>query len=241
MEVRTACGPVRLTAGDGEAVRAERLCPGRATLVVEAPGCVRVELGATVPASGAARVGRVELRGGGAAEGDVVDARGDAVAGAVVAPADAPPEGTTGAARSDRRGAFALTSLPEGDVAVVAWHPTLGRSVPTTVRVLRGTVARGVRVRFDGDLATATRAVAVRAVAFREVSGAVEVLAVGAGTAAERAGLRPGDRVVTVGAEPVRGAADAERRVEGAAGDDVVLEVERDGVRRTVRYAREAR
>jgi C-terminal processing protease CtpA/Prc len=47
--------------------------------------------------------------------------------------------------------------------------------------------------------------------------------------------------VVTIGAEPVRGAADAERRVEGAAGDDVVLEVERDGMRRTVRYAREAR
>jgi regulator of sigma E protease len=208
-------------------------------VVVEAPGCVRAEVVATVPAGGVVRPERLELRAGGAAEGDVIDARGDAVAGAVVARADAPTEAVTGAARSGRRGEFALTSLPEGDVAVVAWHPTLGRSLPTTVRVIRGTVARGVRVRFERDLAGATRAVAVRAVAFRDVAGAVEVQAVGGGTAADRAGLRPGDRVVTIGAEPVANAAEAERRIEGAVGDDVVLEVDRDGARRTVRYARE--
>ncbi len=239
VEVRTSCGPVRLTAAEGETLRAERLCAGRATVVVEAPGCVRAEVVATVPAGGVVRPERLELRAGGAAEGDVIDARGDAVAGAVVARADAPTEAVTGAARSGRRGEFALTSLPEGDVAVVAWHPTLGRSLPTTVRVIRGTVARGVRVRFERDLAGATRAVAVRAVAFRDVAGAVEVQAVGGGTAADRAGLRPGDRVVTIGAEPVANAAEAERRIEGAVGDDVVLEVDRDGARRTVRYARE--
>jgi hypothetical protein len=34
--------------------------------------------------------------------------------------------------------------------------------------------------------------------------------------------------------------AEAERRLAGAVGDDVVIEVERDGVRRTLRWAREA-
>jgi hypothetical protein len=238
VEVRSACGPVRLTAGDGDALRVERLCAGRAALVIEAPGCVRAEFAAVVPPTGETRLGRIELRAGGAAEGEVVDARGEAVVGAVVAPTDAPADSTSGSARSDRRGAFALGSLPAGDVALVAWHPTLGRSLPTTARVIRGTSARGLRLRFERDLATAVRALSVRALAFRDVDGAVEVLAVGAGTAADRAGLRPGDRVVTIGAEPVRGAADAERRTEGAVGDDVVLEVEREGVRRTVRYAR---
>jgi hypothetical protein len=240
-ELRTACGPVRLTVSEGEEVRAERLCAGRATVVVEAPGCVRREVLATVPTVGVTRLERVELRAGGAAEGDVVDARGDAVVGAVVARSDAPSDGTTGTARSDRRGTFVLTGLPEGDLSVVAWHPTLGRSLPTSVRIIRGTVARGVRLRFERDLATATRALASRTVTFRDLHGGVEVLAVGAGTAPERAGLRPGDRVLSVGAEPVRSALEVEQRLEGAVGDDVVLEVEREGVRRTVRYAREAR
>ena len=154
--------------------------------------------------------------------------------------ADAPADGSEGSARTDRRGAFTLDSLAVGDIAIVAWHPTLGRSLPTIARVIRGTVARGLRLRFERDLATAVRALAVRALSFRDVDGAVEVLAVTAGTDADRAGLRPGDRVVTIGAEPVRSAAEAERRTEGALGDDLVLEVERDGVRRTVRYARAA-
>ena len=110
VELRTACGPVRATALDGEPLRVDRLCAGRVTLVVDAPGCVRAEAAATVGATGVVRLPRVELQAGGAAEGDVVDSRGDAVAGAVVARVDAPPEALTGTARTDRRGGFAVAS-----------------------------------------------------------------------------------------------------------------------------------
>lgn len=244
VELRTTCGPVRASVSEGESARLERLCAGRATAVIDAPGCIRAERAVTVPAMGVVNVGRVELIAGGAAEGDVVDSRGDAVAGAIIARLDAPPDALTGTARSDRRGVFAVQNLPEGDVSIVAWHPTLGRSLPTTVRILRGTSARAVRIRFERDTASANRAVNVRVVAFEDVTAggarAVEVRAVGPGSAPDRAGLRAGDRVLTVGGESVESAAEAERRLSGAVGDDVVLEVERDGVRRTLRFAREA-
>ena len=244
VELRSPCGPARTNVSDGESARIERLCSGRSVLVIDAPGCIRAERSVTVPTTGAARVGRIELGAGGGAEGDVVDAHGDPVAGAVIARLDAPPDALTGTARSDRRGLFAVQNLPEGDVSIVAWHPTLGRSPPVVVRVLRGTSARAVRLRFERDTATSTQAMVVRAVAFEDVTAggvrAVEVRAVSPGGAPDRAGLRAGDRVVTMGGEAVTSAADAERRLGGAVGDDVVLEVERDGVRRTLRFAREA-
>ncbi len=245
VELRTPCGPARSTVAERETARIERLCAGRTVLVVDAPGCMRAERAVTLPAVGHVRLDRVELAAGGSAEGDVVDAHGEPVAGAVIARLDAPPEALTGTARSDRRGAFLVANLPEGDIAVVAWHPTLGRSVPTVVRVLRGTVARAVRVRFDRDTASASRALTMRAVSFEAVTvpGAapsVEVRGVAPGTAPDRAGLRAGDRVVSLGGEAVSTPAEAERRLAGAVGDDVVIEVERDGVRRTLRWAREA-
>ncbi len=245
VEVRSTCGPVRATVPERDDTHLERLCAGRATLVVDAPGCIRAERAVTLPTSGTLRLERIELVAGGGAEGDVVDARGEVVPGAVVAREDAPPDALTGTARSDRRGAFSVANLPEGDIALVAWHPTLGRSAPSSVRILRGTVARAVRLRFERDTTTATQALAVRTVSLVEVplvggSRVVEVRAVATGSAADRAGLRPGDRVLTVNGVAATSAAEVERRFRGAVGDDVVLEAERDGVRRTVRWARES-
>jgi C-terminal processing protease CtpA/Prc len=84
------------------------------------------------------------------------------------------------------------------------------------------------------------RAVLPRAVALEEGDG-VTVRGVLPGSAAERAGLRGGDRVVSVGATTVATVREAERRMTGPPGDEVVMEVERDGRRRTVRFVRESR
>lgn len=238
-ELRGACGPVRVGVSDGETARFERLCAGRATLVVELPGCIRVERPVTLPASGAVDLGRLELRAGGAAEGEVVDADGEQVVGATVG-----PEGAVGepGVRTGRRGEFLLSALPEGDVALVATHPALGASRPVRVRVLRGTTARGVLVRMERTARESARAIPTRALTLEEGAGrAVLVRAVTAGSTAELAGVRAGDRVVSVGAEAVTTLRDAERRLSGPAGDDVVLELERDGRRRTVRFVRESR
>jgi hypothetical protein len=83
-ELRGACGPARTPVVDGGETRFERLCAGRATLVVDLPGCVRLERAVTVPASGELSLGTLELRAGGGAQGEVLDADGEPVAGAVL-------------------------------------------------------------------------------------------------------------------------------------------------------------
>ncbi len=238
VEVRTTCGPVHTGASERVPARLEHLCPGRAAMVVDAPGCIRAERSAVLPVTGSVDLGRVDLVSGGGAEGEVTDARGDPVAGALVAPPDAPADATTGTARSGRRGEFTVANLPAGDVTLVATHPALGRSQQAVVRVIRATMARGVRLRFEGEIGRATRAAQAPSVTLVDGRGGVEVGAVAPGSGAERAGIRPGDRVVSVGAVPVRLRAEAVRLFTGARGDDVVLELERDGVRRTVRYTR---
>jgi S1-C subfamily serine protease len=236
-ELRGACGPARTPVVDGGETRFERLCPGRATLVVDLPGCVRLERTVTVPASGELSLGTLELRAGGGAQGEVLDADGEPVAGAVLS-LEGHPEEPLG--RTGRRGEFTVPSLPQGDVSIQATHPSLGSSTPVAVRVLRGTVARGVLLRMERSARDGARAVLPRAVALEEGDG-VTVRGVLPGSAAERAGLRAGDRVVSVGATPVTTVREAERRMTGPPGDEVVLEVERDGRRRTVRFVRESR
>ncbi len=243
VELRTVCGPVRQSARDRAEVEFERLCAGRAELLVDAPGCVRGSRGVTVPGRGVVDVGRVELEAGGDAEGEVLDAHGTPVVGAAVAPMGASTEALSGSARSDRTGAFRATALPLGDVSLVAWHAALGHSEPFRVRVIRGTTARGVRLRFGRDQAASQRAEAVSTITLRDLPGRgggreVEVVGVTAESPAERAGVRPGDVLVRVGSVAVVDARDAEARLRGPTGDDVVLELCRDGVCRTVRFAR---
>lgn len=239
-ELRTTCGPSRVPLVEGEPARFERLCPGRATLVIEAPGCLDVQRALQIPASGEVSLGRVELRGGGGATGEVLDGDGDVVAGAVIA-----REGDEGGltARSGRRGEFTIAPLPEGDVGLVATHPSLGTSLTARVRILRGTTARGVLLRMQRTVRDGSRVVPTESVTLEEggARGEVLVRSVAANSTAERAGVRPGDRVVSAGAAAVRSLRDAERRMTGPPGDDVVLELERDGQRRTVRFVRESR
>jgi S1-C subfamily serine protease len=218
-------------------VRLERLCVGRVTVRVTLPGCLVGERVGAVPAGRVATLERLEVRAGGGAEGDVVDARGEPVQGARVQRADAPVEAPDGVLTA-REGRFLAASLPEGDVALVATHPALGRSAPTVVRVLRGTVARGVRLRFATDLASATLALEASALELVETRLGVLVRAVREDTPMAAAGVREGDRVVSVNAVAVTTAAQAERLLRLSRGDQTVLELERDGARRAVRWAR---
>jgi hypothetical protein len=240
VELRTPCGPYRRNLhGVGE-WRVEHVCGGRAVAIASAPGCVRVERSATVPASGTGEVPALDLVGGGSATGEVVDLHGDPVPGAVVVVADAPPDSTTGVARSGRRGEFTVTDVPDGDQVLVALHPVLGRSRTDTVRIFRGTIAHGARLVFDRDLAGASTSAASVPVLFSERAGRVEVRFVASDSAAARAGLQPGDEVVAIQGRHVTNAADAASALRGPAGDEVAIDVTREGTARTVRWLREA-
>jgi hypothetical protein len=237
LEARTPCGPVGAAVTDGETVTLGRLCPGRVTVRVVLPGCLHGERAGVVPAGGIAALERLEVRAGGGAEGDVVDGRGEPVQGARVAREDSANDGAGGVLTA-REGRFTATSLPEGDVALVATHPALGRSAPAVVRVLRGTVARGVRLRFEADLASAAVARESPSLVLAGTRLGVLVRAVTEGSAPAAAAVREGDRVLSVNAVAVAGVAQAERLLRLSRGDQTVLELERDGARRVVRWGR---
>ena len=71
----------------------------------------------------------------------------------------------------------------------------------------------------------------------QEQSAGLVVTRVAPDSPADRAGIRPGDRVRSVGEQPVAGMADLYRKVWslGAAGVEVPVEVETDGLKRAVR------
>lgn len=239
-ELRTPCGPTHLAWRRSEQARFERVCAGRATLVLSAPGCLGATRSVAVPATGEVSAGVIELRAGGGASGEVIDADGEPVAGAIVAPEGDEP---TVLVRTGRRGEFSIAPLPEGDVNLVATHPSLGTSVAARVRVLRGTTARGALLRMQRSARDGARAVATRSLTLAEGEGGRGVIVRGVTdeSTAERAGVRAGDELISVGATPVRSLRDAEQRLSGPPGDEVVLELARDGQRRTVRFVRESR
>ena len=99
------------------------LAPGSARLGVRAPGFAPATRVVAIPDSGGRRpfaIPRVELAAEGTVEGDVVDARGDPVAGARVAKDDvpdvAPRRRDSGRDRRDRRGgSLRAARTPRGD------------------------------------------------------------------------------------------------------------------------------
>jgi protocatechuate 3,4-dioxygenase beta subunit len=232
LAIETPCGTLHRSTRAESDVRFEQVCPGRVIVSATADGCIR----ATAPVSGVRSgatvdVSRVELLAGGGAEGEVVDGRGEMVAGVAIVLA----ESADGAAlaRSDRTGRFRAEALPEGDQRVVAVHPVLGRSDVATVRVLRGTVARGLRLRFARALEGAALEGATRWLAIAARAGRLVVDRVDQGSSGQRAGLRVGDMVLTVNGQAMTDASAVERRVAG--GEECVVEVERGGSRSLVR------
>lgn len=238
-ELRTSCGPLRRTLTSGVGVlRFEHVCAGRVTLSVQAAGCVGGARSGSVSTARDTQLEVLELVAGGGVEGRAVDGEGVVVPGATVHRAGEAEEGP-GTARTDRQGSFVVEALPDGDVSVVASHPLLGTSRAEVVRVLRGTRARGVELRFERALRGAEAALGELPVRLVEREGGVYVASVRAQSAAARAGLQAGDEVLRVGGAAVRGALDAGARMRRTASEELVLEVRAAGRTREVRFAGE--
>jgi protocatechuate 3,4-dioxygenase beta subunit len=225
--------------------------PGPARIVASHAGYARdertVQIEAGARADRPASLGAIDLEEGGSVEGEVVDARGEAVAGARVAegtvptyvPTGKPPQGVV---LTNRRGEFKIEDLRDGDVVLEAYAPDVGRGRATS-RISKGRATRGVRIAIaplsetEAHDSTATGGVAVT---FDETgaSGA-SILSIAEGSEAERAGLQPGDRIVSIDGEPIASPSEARARLNGPVGDDVVLDVARGDVTQKLRVARE--
>lgn len=241
------------TSADGAFTLAE-LAAGHARVVVRASGFARASREVNVDANAGRRpttFERIELIPGGSAEGVVLDARGDPVIGARVA-VDLVPTylavGATppGVAVTDARGRFRLDDLAEGALTLEAFSPDLGRARQDT-HVFAGEVTHEVRFVLRGG-ATAgphsagePRAAGSVAITLGETGDPREVVvvAVAEGSEAERAGLAPGDAIVSIEGAAVTTMEDARAKLSGPLGDDVLLTVHRGDHEESLRVARE--
>jgi Carboxypeptidase regulatory-like domain/PDZ domain len=230
------------------------LAPGGARLSVRAPGFAPWTKPVAIPDSGGRSVftiPRVELAAEGAIEGDVVDARGEPVAGARVARDRVPTWLLVGSnpadvAITDTTGHFTLRELPEGTSTVEAYAVGVGRARVGGVKVVAGRTTDGVRVAIgpaDDDAVPAeVSASGSVAVTLGETDAPVAAIVVSVveGSEAERAGLVPGDVLLTVDGAQVGGMAEARAKLSGPIGDDVVVEVRRGDGTLALRVPREA-
>ncbi|MGO8998445.1 MAG: carboxypeptidase regulatory-like domain-containing protein [Polyangiaceae bacterium] len=227
------------------------LAPGSARLAVHATGFARVTRDVSIDPNGGRRAttfDRTELARGGAVEGVVLDARGDPIAGARVAEGLVPTylavgSSPSGVAVTDARGRFHLADLPEGTVGLEAYAADVGRA-HVDVRVAAGETTRDVRfslVAEGGSGSHEPAAAGSLAVTLGETNAPAEVVivAVAEGSEAERAGVAPGDAVVSVGGEPVTTMAEARAKMSGPLGDDVLLTLRRQAGVETLRVPRE--
>ena len=230
------------------------LAPGSARLAVRAPGFAPSTGVITVPDSGGRRpfaIPRIELAAEGSVEGDVVDDRGDPVAGARVAKDSVPTWLLVGStpesiAITDAKGRFALRGLPEGTLTLEAYAPGAGRARVEGVKVASGRTSEGVHVvlapssdEVSGADIAASGSVAVT-LGETAAPAAVVVVSVVEGSEAERAGLVPGDVLLEVDGARVSGMQEARASLSGPIGQDVVALVQRGDRTLALRVPREA-
>jgi protocatechuate 3,4-dioxygenase beta subunit len=248
----TAAGPARARTDRAGAYRFDDVAPGAARLVASHAGYATAEQSVTIePSTRADRpaaIDPLDLAEGASVEGEVVDARGDRVAGARVAQGSVPvylPNGKlpTGVVVTNRSGEFKIDDLREGDVVLEAYAADVGRG-RASARVSAG---RATRVRIaiaplsDSEAvdSTATGGVAVSLDEKARGETGVPVSSVAQGSEAERAGLEPGDRIVAIDGQAVASAKEARARLFGPVGADVVLDIARGDKTQKLRVARE--
>jgi hypothetical protein len=245
------------TAAHGDFVLSE-LAPGPARVRVRAAGFAPFAREVTVPSSGGHRpfeLPRVELAVEGIVEGDVVDGDGRPVAGARVAKDHAPtwlPIGSNPLelAVTNARGAFALHGLAEGTVTLEAYAPDVGRAHVDGVKIVAGrttdrvriTVGRTASVPSDERPADVSGATGTVAVTLGETGAPTEVVIVSVieASEAERAGLSPGDIVLTVDGAPTQTIEQARTKLSGPILADVVVSVRRGNETLALRVGRES-
>jgi protocatechuate 3,4-dioxygenase beta subunit len=250
-----ASGSRRGTTTDADGhFRLSDVSPGRARLVVAHPDyaetAFEVEIAETGRRDRPLELPPVDLEEPGSVEGHVVDAEGNPVRGARVSagiaqsylPAGALP---TDVAVTDDDGRFTLTHVAPGRRTLEAFSVISGRGSLSGVEVTSGRVTDRVRIELDSpsDEAAALGEGNV-AVTLGEgkVDGRLEivVVAVAAGSEAERAGVTAGDVLANIDGAAPGSLKIARRKLSGRPGSDVLLELVRDGERVVLRVTREA-
>jgi protocatechuate 3,4-dioxygenase beta subunit len=190
----------------------------------------------------------VDLDEPGAVEGEVVDERGDPVAGARVAVDRAPsylPSGPLprGVAITDTRGAFALRGLASGPRTIEAFAPDRGRgSAQLEVQSNRTHPGLRITLKPSGSLPDPFAPAGVAVTLGERGQGAaleVVVVAVAEGSEAERAGLAAGDVITAIDDARPSSMHEARSRLGGAPRSDVVLSVLRAGAAQRLSVMRE--
>lgn len=184
-----------------------------------------------------ADLGVIDLEEAGEVEGEVVDEDDNAVAGARVArdavptflPAGPLPRGivTTG-----KKGRFKLGSLPAGKVALEAYLADLGRGRVEDVVVRAGRTTDRVKIVL-ADPQKASRdpkGAGSLAVTLEERNKAVLIALVPLGSEASYAGVEPGDTLLAVNGKEVHAMDAARKLLTGPLGEDVILDLAREGV-----------
>ncbi|MDB4994052.1 MAG: hypothetical protein JWM74_1484, partial [Myxococcaceae bacterium] len=231
--------------------RVTGLAAGPARLRVHAPGFAPIARDIAIEVSSGQRpseLPRVELAPEAVVEGIVVDGRGDPVQGARIARDRVPTYLAVGASPSgvavtDARGHFHLGELAEGTASLEAFAPDVGRGRAEGLRVVAGRTTDGVRIVLKQalDEKTVEPAASGGVAVTLGLTNADEVVlvAVADGSAAERAGLAPGDVVIEVDGAKVASIAAARGKLSGPLGDDVVVKLRRGERALALRVARE--
>lgn len=240
------------TRADGQ-YRIADVAVGPVKLHVSHPDFAEVEQTVTVEVTGrrdrAFELPTIDLAEAGAVEGEVQDERGDPVAGARVAVGRAPsylPAGPLprGVAVTDARGVFTLQGLPGGPATLDVFSPDRGRG-SAKIDVREGRTISDVRITLRPSAAEpepfAPGGVAITlGERGSESSLEVVVVSVAENSEAERAGLQPGDVVLSINDQKPRSMQDARARLSGPLQSDVVLSVSRGGVAARLSVLREA-
>jgi len=244
-------GAIRARTDRDGVFQLEDVPAGVMRLVAAHPGFAKVEQSVRIdPPSHADRSVQLEpinLAEGGIVEGQVVDGRGDPVAGARVAMGSIPtllPAGQLppGVVLTNRHGEFKIDELPEGNVILEAYAPERGRG-RAGIRVTAGRITDRIRIAIgsaDDDPTLESSPTAGVAVSLDDKGGGgVRVMSVATGSEAEKAGLLVGDRIVAVDGQRVSSVKEARARLLGPSGDDVLVEIVREKENQKLRLPRE--
>ncbi|HKY34355.1 MAG TPA: carboxypeptidase regulatory-like domain-containing protein [Polyangiaceae bacterium] len=229
------------------------LALGRVRITVSHPDFAEGSLETSIEATGRQdrpfELKPIDLEEPGAVEGEVLDERGDPVAGARVALGRAPsylPAGPLprGVAVTDARGAFSLQGLPSGPATLDVLSPDRGRG-SARIEVQSNRTQSGVRITLkqsgsDQD-PFAPGGVAIT-LGERGEGAALEVVVVtvAEGSEAERAGMQPGDVIAAINDAEPSSMHDARSRLSGPLQTDVVVSVSRNGAAQRFSVLREA-
>jgi hypothetical protein len=228
-----ALGPVKVRVSHPDFAEAEL------SAVVDNPG--RRDRAFELPA--------IDLEEPGAVEGEVVDERGDAVAGARVAVGRAPsylPAGPLprGVAVTDGNGVFSLQGLPSGATTLDVFSADRGRG-SARVDVQSNRTQSGLRItlRPSGSEQDPFAPGGVAVTLGERGNGSaleVVVVSVSENSEAERAGLQAGDVIAAVNDAKPSSMHDARARLSGPLQSDVIVAVNRGGAVQKLSVMREA-